>query len=250
MSFILDALRKSEHERQKQVGPALAEVPAAAARPTGNAWATGAVILLLVNLLVIGVMLLRKPDAPAASAQKPAGTPASAQPRESADPIPAVAVSRAPPPPQLRPTAKAPVSRPTRNSLRDEVAPPDPPPPASPGVASEPPPGPAAVTRARGPGTVTYQSLEDIDPRQASGNATSTDQGLPKLDEMPAQGGLPDLQLQLHVYSNKPQDRFVFINGQKYRDGDTLKEGPLVEQITSEGVVLSSNGHRFVLSRD
>ncbi len=249
MSFILDALRKSEHERQKQVGPALAEVPAAAARPSGNAWATGAIILLLVNLLVIGAMLLRKPDAPEATAQKPAATPAGARPDEEADPVPARGASRAPPPPQLRPAAKAAVPRPTRNSLRDEVAPPEPS-LAVPQGASEPPSGPAAVTRASGPGTVTYQSLEDIDPVHASGNTASADEGLPKLDEMPAQGGLPDLQLQLHVYSNKPQDRFVFINGQKYRDGDTLKEGPLVEQITSEGVVLSSNGHRFVLSRD
>ena len=34
MSFILDALRKSEHERQRQTGPALAEVPVAAPKPT------------------------------------------------------------------------------------------------------------------------------------------------------------------------------------------------------------------------
>ena len=33
MSFILDALRKSEHARQKQTGPALAEVPVAAPKP-------------------------------------------------------------------------------------------------------------------------------------------------------------------------------------------------------------------------
>mgnify|MGYP001590362261 FL=1 len=40
MSFILDALRKSEHDRQRQSGPALAEVPIAAPKPKSNVWAT------------------------------------------------------------------------------------------------------------------------------------------------------------------------------------------------------------------
>ncbi len=33
MSFILDALRKSEHARQRQTGPGLAEVPIAPTKP-------------------------------------------------------------------------------------------------------------------------------------------------------------------------------------------------------------------------
>ena len=36
MSFILDALRKSEHARQRQTGPGLAEVPVAPTRPKTN----------------------------------------------------------------------------------------------------------------------------------------------------------------------------------------------------------------------
>ena len=69
MSFILDALRKSEHARQRQTGPGLAEVPVAATKPKTNVWATAAVALLVVNLLAVGILLLRraqKDDAAAA----------------------------------------------------------------------------------------------------------------------------------------------------------------------------------------
>jgi hypothetical protein len=52
------------------------------------------------------------------------------------------------------------------------------------------------------------------------------------------------------VYSTKPQDRVVFINGQKYREGDTTQEGASVEEITREGVVMNLRGSRFLLSND
>ena len=77
MSFILDALRKSEHARQRETGPGLAEIPVAPSRPKKNLWATAAVALLLVNLLAVGVLLLRRAqqdEAPVAAANT---TPAS-----------------------------------------------------------------------------------------------------------------------------------------------------------------------------
>ena len=60
MSFILDALRKSEHARQRQTGPGLAEVPIAPTKPGTNVWATAAIALLVVNLLAVGILLLRR----------------------------------------------------------------------------------------------------------------------------------------------------------------------------------------------
>ena len=245
MSFILDALRKSEHARQKQAGPALADVPVVAARPKTNVWATAAVALLVVNLVAIGIVLLGRAKDDDSPAVAPAPETVAVPPAAEMN----AATRRAPPPPMLRPAAETARAQPERNSLRDEIVPPAP----HPAAASEPPSGPPAVsaTPTRG-GTVTYQTLSDL---EASGSGVGiAQQGpreqLPRLDEIPSQGGLPDLQLQLHVYSTEPRERFVFINGQKYTDGDTLSEGPLVEQITSEGVVLSRNGHRFVLAKD
>jgi general secretion pathway protein B len=65
-----------------------------------------------------------------------------------------------------------------------------------------------------------------------------------------ARGGVPPLHLDLHVYANEPQQRFVFVNSRKYREGDTLAEGPVVEQITTDGAVLNFRGSRFKLSND
>src|ERR1700741_38813 len=64
MSFILDALKKSETDRQRQSAPALFEVKVAAPRRRLPLWAVGLAVLLGVNVLVLAWVLLR-PAAPA-----------------------------------------------------------------------------------------------------------------------------------------------------------------------------------------
>jgi general secretion pathway protein B len=61
---------------------------------------------------------------------------------------------------------------------------------------------------------------------------------------------LPDLHLDIHVYSDQPADRFVFINMKKYKENSTLTEGPGVREITPDGVVLEHAGTAFLLPRD
>ena len=55
MSFILDALKKSETDRQRQTSPALFEVKVAAPRRRFPVWAIALGVLLGVNLLVAGL---------------------------------------------------------------------------------------------------------------------------------------------------------------------------------------------------
>jgi len=59
MSFILDALKKSESDRQRQAGPALFEVKIAPPKARFPAWAIAVAALLLVNVGVVGWLLLR-----------------------------------------------------------------------------------------------------------------------------------------------------------------------------------------------
>ena len=75
---------------------------------------------------------------------------------------------------------------------------------------------------------------------------------LPTIHEVVANGSvtLPDLHVDVHVYSESPTDRFVFINMAKHKEGSVLAEGPRVQSITPEGVVLSQNGVTFLLPRD
>src|SRR5262245_51481732 len=84
MSFILDALKKSETDRQRQASPALFEVKVATPRRKFPYWAVGLAVLLGVNLLALAWVLLRKPEAPAAAA----AAPAIATPQATAAPAP------------------------------------------------------------------------------------------------------------------------------------------------------------------
>ena len=61
---------------------------------------------------------------------------------------------------------------------------------------------------------------------------------------------LPELHLDIHVHSQNAGERFVFVNMRKYQEGETLKEGPSVERITAEGVILNQRGLRFLLPRN
>ena len=270
MSFILDALRKSEHERQRQTGPALAEVPVAAPKPRSNVWATGAIALLLVNLVVIGVLLIRK-AAREPEAAVPAAMPAPTQAAPAATaPAPAqVTMTQtvpsgtvAAPPPMLQPARSAgPPADGSRNSLEEEMS--EGPPMLDAQMAADaaaPPAGPPAVTRApNGRGSVVYESLpasaavgaqQYAAPPQPRTSSQSAGPKLPTADEVTAAGGVPALNLDLHVYSTRPTERMVFVNSRKYREGDTLQEGPVVQTITPDGAILEFRGSRFLLSKD
>jgi len=247
MSFILDALRKSEHERQRQTGPALVEVAVAAPTPKTNRWATAAIVLLVVNLVAIGVVLLMKAkDEPAAAAAAPTTTaPATQASVTQTLPEPPSAVL----PPMLRPAPATPTGG-TRNSLEQEMSTYAPPMEQEAAVAAAaPPPGPAAVTPVRG-GSVVYESLPEASPNAAYQPPSAATSSLPGADELTARGAVPELRLELHVWSTKSQERFVFVNGRRYREGDATAEGPTVVEITREGVIMNSNGNRFLLSRD
>ncbi len=272
MSFILDALRKSEHERQRQTGPALAEVPVAARRPRSNVWAPVAIALLLVNLVVVGVWLLRKSTSepaappPAAPTVDDAPAPSGAAP-SAANPPPAstavnAATAAAPPPAMLRPAepATAPV-RQGRNPLEAETA--SGPAALDPQMAAQAaavPAGPAAVTRVpTSRGSVVYESLPDsatvggaesyTSPPGPSRQPAGAGSGLPSADQLTATG-VPVLNLDLHVYATLPKERLVFVNSRKYREGDTLQEGPVVSQITPSGVVLEYQGRSYLLTHN
>ena len=65
MSFILDALKKSEIERQRQSAPGLIDARPSPRRSRMPLWVTILCILLGVNLLALTYVVLRKSAAPA-----------------------------------------------------------------------------------------------------------------------------------------------------------------------------------------
>lgn len=243
MSFILDALKKSENERQRQIGPSLADVPMRRKKNDRPWWAFAIAALLVVNLGVLAVVLLRS------------GGEADAKPV----PAPEPAIGSAPSVAVPQPVAPAPVSPPAQStpaiagsnarSLADEALPESSPEPADPaqadlsGAASVPP-GPAIVRAIDAPSVAPLRSSPAYEPQVPSNEM------LPTHGSLVAGGtSLPDLRLDIHVYSPLPAERFVYVNMRKYSEGQALSEGPSVERITSDGVVLNQQGLRFLLPR-
>ena len=58
MSFILDALKKSENERQRRTGPSLADVRTGAPDRKRPPWLIPLAALLAINLIVLVAMAL------------------------------------------------------------------------------------------------------------------------------------------------------------------------------------------------
>ena len=206
MSFILDALRKSETERQHKGSAEFANVPTSSEGRRGPpAWLWLLGVLLLINLVVLVGILLRPEVRPAPELVESTVvvTPAP-EPAASDDFASRVAAAR-----ENAPRREAPVA-----DASDE-------PPTTAEPVSEP---------------ATSRSIAM----------------LPTIHEVQARGlvSLPELHVDIHVYSESPGDRFVFINMSKHNEGSRLSEGPLVEEITPDGVVLSMNGTTFLLPRD
>jgi len=115
------------------------------------------------------------------------------------------------------------------------------------------PPRPAAVPRLVDDLKVPpLRSARRADPVLTDEDAKAdSDEVLPTINELSLSGSqsLPELHLDVHVYGSKPSERFVFINMRKYHEGTTLQEGPTVEHIRRDGVILNFHGLRFLLPR-
>jgi general secretion pathway protein B len=246
MSFILDALKKSENERQRQVGPSLADVQVSQRRANKPWWVLAVAALLVLNLGVLLVVLMRDGDAkPRAQAAPEDSAPVTSDARGGTQvPLPASA-SRMP---RGNPSIVA-STDPAVRSLADEAG------TAEPNVeagadphlsaAGNVPYGPPLVRPIEAP-AVAPATI----PPQAPAQAAQDREVLPTPMDLAASGtALPELHLDIHVYSAKPADRFVFVNMRKYTEGQVLKEGPTLERITSEGAVLNHQGLRYLLPR-
>jgi general secretion pathway protein B len=232
MSFILDALKKSENDRQRQSAPALFEVKVAVPRRRFPLWGIAVAALLATNIAFLIWYGLRSPAAPTTVANSPA--PASQAPAGMVT-VPATATYI---PANAAPTVTLGSSLPDAGVVAPSHAPPLAEEPVLSGQESSVPPDYDARD---------YQPA--ITPAQANATAAARRSGsLPSRDEVLAQGTqLPDLRLDLHVYDADPAKRFVFINMRRLREGETLPEGARVDEITPTGARLSYRGTQFVL---
>jgi general secretion pathway protein B len=219
MSFILDALKKSETERQRGDAPGLYEVKMAPPRHGVAPWLIVLASLLVINIVVLSVVLLRGTHGAAPASD--AGTVAA--------PAPPAAVVAPTPAPAPAPTVITP-----------------PPAPVNP---------PAMAQAAPDPGTArpSDDDAPAVEPSpRADVQATGGNSGeLPTYQQAATAPGanVPELALNLHSYSTNPADRFIFLNMTKLREGQASPQGVRVETITPDGAILSWQGSKFLLQR-
>jgi len=228
MSFILDALKKSEIERQEQAGPSVSHVREARPEHRRPLWIAAIAALLALNILVVMYFALRGDDGARESPEAvEASTPrADERPRQQSPSRPAA----------IEVPAEQPLAEREVRPLDAEVVP-----PASGASLSAAPPASSAGTP------------DGVSPDARAPEAAAPDDAelLPSFNELVVAGrlALPPLHLDIHVYDDVPASRFVFIDGRKYREGERLAAGPEVERITEAGVVLRHQNERFLLPR-
>ena len=284
MSYILEALQKSERKRQKDTVPDLqsVHVPAAVKKDRRPLWPWLLTAVLLVNGFLLVYYLPSSRDDrvltgqglpenrdPAAS-QQPLVTPSPAL-TPTAEPLPITSATHAPATTEeLLPAAVQTEKPKETKKTTSEI-----PAPHSPVAAQQSPIVPRSTAEDRtavvtgGANTSNeiaehkipaaenaIASPEDPQPpdnpaaenalHSAHGPASSAEE-IPLLSTLPQsfRQRLPELSISFLSYSQKPSKRIVSINGRILREGQTITDDLTIERITSAGVVLDYRGDRF-----
>jgi general secretion pathway protein B len=223
MSYILDALRRADAERERGTVPSLhtqqfGVLPGDDEAPPRPRLLIGAVVLL--GLALAGVLawtflgssepppkpvppVATAPATPLATTPPPTASTAFPAPRSVASaPAPTV-VARAP----STPTVAAAPRPPARPAVRRET-------PATPSATAGVPPAEDRI--------YSLAELPDAIRRE-----------LPKI----AYGG--------GSYSPDKASRLAFLNGQVFHEGDTIAPGLVLRQVRQKGAILAYKGYRF-----
>lgn len=258
MSYILDALKKAERERRLGKIPGLENAPGL--HTSGyrrSRWTYVIAGALVLNAALLGVLYLYWRDQTLAPAIETNTVQRSGQ-QGLAETEFAVSSDLSEPEQDLVPQA---ATTPLATARVDsEIPAASPTGEATPATTPAEPPVSVPVEPAL-PEPVTAPGTEKLEPPIEFEPTTPKPQGFtltPPAEIAPLLADMPDsfrqslrpVTLTVHVFSETPEQRFVFINDRRYQEGQKLVEGPVVETIQPTGVVLSHQGQRFMLTGD
>lgn len=210
MSYILEALKKSDQQRQRGVAPTLPTAPAMTTDPKQPLLFYYG--LLAAFLLAAGIAI---------GWLRPWQSELAAPATELAATKPHLPTSHPTAPPAS--ARKTVPESATPNSAAEQPAPRE--------------PAPAKLMKPRtAPASVPEKHVDATQEQKAA-----------SLAELPLsiQQEIPAMTIPLHAYSSNPVDRLVSINGRLLREGESLAPGLRLEQITPDGLLLSYKGYRF-----
>lgn len=232
MSYILDALRKSEQERVR--GQALASLTQAAPLPANSRRHVLMGALLISNLLLLGAAFWWVQH-------QPSGTSIATPSGNATDSVASVPTSASPT------TQSAPQQTTVETELSTSVPLRATPLPA----ATRPPsleanPSPAVFNNAnrRVPVRVAPDEIR-IAPERTAAVPTRA-----KLVPGAIPVNFPRLRLSTHIYSSDASFRTVVINGMRLHEGDQLGNGVRVVAITEDGAHVEYQGEEALLKME
>ena len=264
MSILLDALKKSDEQRQRGSATARdsAATPPAAGNSSGRKWVLLALLAVSVVLAAwLGWQHYRQADSGPVSGStaesQQTAAPGAGQVKVAADaePEPPTRGGRQRTPVEtfaaedksstVDSAARAVESAPAaldksevNQSFTEFEAPPEP----DSGSTQAPPVGAQpAISKTAAPKPVAKQGRPARPPATATEPITYWElpQGI--------RDGLPDLRITVLVFAERPEDRFVLIGGKRRVENDRLQEGLVLEEIRRDGVVFTYRNYRFLV---
>lgn len=243
MSYILDALKRADAERERGQVPGLHAQPidnlAASERgpgvPRWALFAGGGTALVIVAALAWRMGADAHAPLPTPMLEpEPAPAPVAAAPAPVVAAAPAV---EAPVPSTLEATPPTPAPAPPPV---DHVAPPRPAPRPEPEARAATRPAPAAVPVPSPAPAVARVTEPTIAPAVS----------VPLLADLPGslRQQVPALTVTGSVYSDDASSRFIMINGEVVKEGGQPAPGVVLERIEPKSAVLRFKGQRFRLA--
>ena len=284
MSYILEALRKSERQRREMEAEPLGRLAAypseAEARKRWRPWITVGLIVVNIAALLLLVWHLFGREM-SESRTDPATTPGAAAgdrgalSRAAADALGGDLPQASPESLGFAaaPTAPAPSSVIGERSLARSKKPREKPPASRPAAHPKPQSALRTKTVSRAPpaddqlgqdfaedAEDSVEALPSPSPRARAKPTPSTglstrssrarEERSASLPLAVPNDGLPRPKINVYAYSAKArQERFVVVGGRKYHEGDRLEDGPAIRRIEETALILDFEGQTYKVPR-
>jgi general secretion pathway protein B len=257
MSYILDALNKSEQQRGDSAQSAIV-APVNPAPPAKRRLALPAILLTAALLAAWGIVQINRDEQQSSSGptSQIAMAPSSISPQPKTAPTsphqrPVQALPVAPVQPTTPATTRRPLAEteplgtrarpePIQAAVQSDVAVP----------VFKPITPTSSVSRMAAPSLdVPNLDLPNPDVPNNKTQPAQAETDILAISELPlsVQQALPAIHIDGHIYDDNPVKRMVIINGATYREKQQIAGGLKLEEITPNGVILSYQGYVFHL---
>ncbi len=248
MSFILNALRKSEQERQA-LQPETVTDRILLPQPQQSRSKTTIFLafLIIASVLVIAyiVWFVRNNSAPMPAATAPA----------ISKPLSVLETKLEPKTPPERPPQKAESKTASIAELIEGEKPEPAPLPAKPIITKKPEADtikqPAIVSKSALPIPTSPATAAAVKVQPTPPEAVPEPKDIPFLNDLSFEfrQTVPKLTINVFVYSQQPEERFVMIDMVKYKQGQQIKDSMLLKEIRHDSLVIDYKNQIFKIKR-